>query len=236
MVTFDDFANTPLLQARVGMLRLLLRGRNVLVAVYPRLFALNLAASSTAWAPNPQRSITDSMEDGLQWLQNQPNSEPFTIITTEHLSDGSGIALIKRAKEISKAYKTLLVLTHNHQLMVDQATQQGADAVVLETSLGRTGSLVYALHCLNRGRCFVDPAFSSARPPLELPSGQEQLTPREVEILRLVAKGMSNRQIGEALHIATSTARDHVQEILRRMRVNSRAAAAVEGLRQGYLV
>ena len=49
-----------------------------------------------------------------------------------------------------------------------------------------------------------------------------------------MAEGLSNRSIGEQLNIATSTARDHVREILRRLGVKSRAAAAVEGLRQGY--
>jgi DNA-binding NarL/FixJ family response regulator len=53
-------------------------------------------------------------------------------------------------------------------------------------------------------------------------------------VLRLVAQGCSNREIGEQLHIAASTARDHVQNILRRLGVPSRAAAAVAGVRLGY--
>jgi DNA-binding NarL/FixJ family response regulator len=55
-----------------------------------------------------------------------------------------------------------------------------------------------------------------------------------VSVLQLVAHGLSNREIGEQLHIATTTARDHVQDILRRLGVRSRAAAAVEGVRRGY--
>jgi DNA-binding NarL/FixJ family response regulator len=55
-----------------------------------------------------------------------------------------------------------------------------------------------------------------------------------VSVLQLVAHGLSNREIGEQLLIATTTARDHVQDILRRLGVRSRAAAAVEGVRRGY--
>ena len=53
-------------------------------------------------------------------------------------------------------------------------------------------------------------------------------------VLQLVARGCSNRAIAEQLQIAPSTARDHVHDILRRLRVRTRAAAAVEGWRRGY--
>jgi DNA-binding NarL/FixJ family response regulator len=110
--------------------------------------------------------------------------------------------------------------------------------VVLEESLGRTGALIFAMECLSKGQGFVDPAFDGPicidPLPGELGAAPGGLTPREIQILQLVAEGLSNRSIGEQLHIATSTARDHVRDILRRLGVKSRAAAAVEGLRQGY--
>ena len=88
------------------------------------------------------------------------------------------------------------------------------------------------MECLSKGQGFVDPAFN--RPICTNDNAPGELTPREIQILQLVAEGLSNRSIGEQLHIATSTARDHVRDILRRLGVKSRAAAAVEGLRQGY--
>jgi DNA-binding NarL/FixJ family response regulator len=104
---------------------------------------------------------------------------------------------------------------------------------VQEESLGRTGALVVAVEQVLQGRTFVDPALEQEppEPPAEPPS---LLTPREVTVLQLVAHGLSNREIGEQLHIAPTTARDHVQDILRRLGVRSRAAAAVEGVRRGY--
>jgi DNA-binding NarL/FixJ family response regulator len=90
---------------------------------------------------------------------------------------------------------------------------------------------VVAVERLRAGDTFVDPAMATTPPAVATAS---VLSPREVEVLQLVAHGLSNREIGERLHIAPTTARDHVQEILRRLGVRSRAAAAVEGVRKGY--
>ena len=221
-----------LIQARVDLIKLLMRDQNVLICVYPRLLLLNLLSGTALGLPRSserQLHMTASMAEGLEILQRQ--SDSFYIFTTEHLIDGIGMELIRQAKVLNPKHRCLLVLTHNHQVLVQQALAAGADAVVLEESLGRTGALIFAMECLSKGQGFVDPAFNR---PICTDNAPGELTPREIQILQLVAEGLSNRSIGEQLHIATSTARDHVRDILRRLGVKSRAAAAVEGLRQGY--
>jgi len=93
---------------------------------------------------------------------------------------------------------------------------------------------VYAVDQVLRGHTFVDPALEAAGGGPGPSEALEELTGRELEVLRLVAQGCSNREIAEQLQIAPTTARDHVQDILRRLRVRTRAAAAVEGWRRGY--
>ena len=231
--------NFALIQARIDLIKLLVRDQDVLICVYPRLLLLNLLRESALGLPRSserQLHMTASMAEGLEILQRQSGS--FYIFATEHLSDGIGMELIRQAKVLNPKHRCLLVLTHNHQVLVQQALAAGADAVVLEESLGRTGALIFAMECLSKGQGFVDPAFDGPictyPVPGELGTSLGTLTPRETQILQLVAEGLSNRAIGEQLHIATSTARDHVRDILRRLGVKSRAAAAVEGLRQGY--
>ncbi|QPN61785.1 response regulator transcription factor [Synechococcus sp. CBW1002] len=63
----------------------------------------------------------------------------------------------------------------------------------------------------------------------------DELSEREVEILQLVAEGCSNREIAGRLTIAEVTARDHMQNILRKLRVDNRTAAVLAGVREGYL-
>ncbi len=221
-----------LIQARVDLIKLLMRDQNVLICVYPRLLLLNLLSGTALGLPRSskrQLHMTASMTEGLEILQRQSGS--FYIFTTEHLIDGIGMELIRQAKVLNPKHRCLLVLTNNHKVLAQQTLAAGADAVVLEESLGRTGALIFAMECLSKGQGFVDPAFNR---PICTDNAPGELTPREIQILQLVSEGLSNRSIGEQLHIATSTARDHVRDILRRLGVKSRAAAAVEGLRQGY--
>ena len=221
-----------LIQARVDLIKLLMRDQNVLICVYPRLLLLNLLSGTALGLPRSserQLHMTASMAEGLEILQRQ--SDSFYIFTTEHLIDGIGMELIRQAKALNPKHRCLLVLTNNHKVLAQQTLAAGADAVVLEESLGRTGALIFAMECLSKGQGFVDPAFNRL---IFTDNAPGELTPREIQILQLVAEGLSNRSIGEQLHIATSTARDHVRDILRRLGVKSRAAAAVEGLRQCY--
>ena len=61
------------------------------------------------------------------------------------------------------------------------------------------------------------------------------MSARQLEILQLVAAGLSNREIAEQLHLAPTTARDNVQAILKRLQVKTRGAAAVAGVRLGLV-
>ena len=58
------------------------------------------------------------------------------------------------------------------------------------------------------------------------------LTSRESDVLRLICDGLSNREIGQTLHIAETTARDHVHSLIRKMNVRNRTSGAVEGIRR----
>jgi len=230
---FDVVADRAVLEARRDLLLCLLRDQQVLVAVYPRFLALSLAFRSRTGDGSPLKTLVfaTSADEGLAQLAQAPG--PFHLLVSEHLADGPGLDLIRAAKARSPEHRCLLVLTHNHRVLVQAALESGADALVLEESLGRTGALVFAVEQVLKGHTFVDPALDRELPEVsaELPS---PLTPREVSVLQLVAHGLSNREIGEELHIAPTTARDHVQDILRRLGVRSRAAAAVEGVRRGY--
>ncbi len=225
-------AEHPVLQARHDLLRLLLRDRPVLVAITPRLLALSLAFQDGEQPGGGDRIIVTSQAEALAVLDQRPG--PWLLVVGEHLADGAGLDLIRAVRTAGGPHRCLLLLTHNHRVLVRSALAAGADAVLLDDSIGRTGALVFAVDQVLRGRTFVDPALGSAEAPPGPAGAVEELTDRELEVLQLVARGCSNREIAEQLQIAPTTARDHVQEILRRLRVRTRAAAAVEGWRQGY--
>ncbi|WP_341885240.1 response regulator transcription factor [Synechococcus sp. UW140] len=231
MIAENSDADLIVLQARQDMLKCLLRGKNVLISVYPYLLLLSLKLKAAEGSSANSFCVTNSISSSLALLGE--SEEPVYLLISEYLIDGSGLDLIQHVKSCSTDHKCILILTHNHRVFVQQAVRAGANGVVLESSIGRTGALIYAVEQSLKGFNFVDPAFEVERNK-QFAMQPEELTLRETEILQLVAEGLSNSEIGERLNIAVSTARDHVHEILRRLGVKNRAAAAVEGLRQGY--
>jgi DNA-binding NarL/FixJ family response regulator len=231
MIVESSNSDLIVLRARLDMLKCLLRGKNLLICVYPYLLLLNLKLKAAEGGSANSFCVTNSISSSLALLGESDG--PVCLLISEYLIDGSGLDLIQHVKSCSTDHKCILILTHNHRVFVQQAMRAGANGVVLESSIGRTGALIYAVEQSLKGFNFVDPAFEAERNK-QVAMQPEELTLRETEILQLVAEGLSNSEIGERLNIAASTARDHVHEILRRLGVKNRAAAAVEGLRQGY--
>jgi len=160
-------------------------------------------------------------------------AEGVLLFTTSQLREGSCVPLIK----------TLLAQSVPPHLLVVQVVDAPALPLatllpcpevnlIWEENIGQ-GILESALEHMVRGERFVDPA---CRQSIEAAvAAVEALTRRELEVLALVAAGLTNGQIAARLVVAEVTARDHVQRILRKLAVSDRTAAAVVGLRLGLL-
>ena len=160
------------------------------------------------------------------------------MITSELLQESCGLDLIRWTKTQSSSVKAVLLLTENHSTSQEEALEAGADAVVMEESIEhRTGALIDALESILKDIHYIDPGYQNvtAEKQSQRTNGSGVLSPRQSQILALVAQGLGNREIAERLHIAPTTARDHVQAIMRRLNVNSRAAAAVMGVKLGLI-
>ena len=154
------------------------------------------------------------------------------VITCDLLEDGSCLPLVRRLRSRPQPPRLLVSLIVPHRATLEALLQAGVDAVVAQENYGR-GCITQALQALRRGEKHVDPR---CRELLEQSQrGRDELSARELEVLQLVANGLTNRAIAERLGIAEVTARDHVQRILQKLAVADRTAAAVEGIHRGYL-
>jgi DNA-binding NarL/FixJ family response regulator len=128
-----------------------------------------------------------------------------------------------------------VVLNQNSVSSPRLARQLHADACIAETSLQeRTGVLIEALKAVQGGKTFMDPRLQKPNPSGHLAHGQP-LSERQHEILRCVAEGLSNRDIGVRLNITPNTVRDHLSEVMRRLEVSNRASAVSSAFRLGLL-
>ena len=212
------------LQNRAALLQKLAKNHAVLICMHPQLFLVRLMFGLYGMTDTKPRLLLSSIKDAQS---NWTKDEPWLVITSEHLQDGNGLDLIRWTKKQSPNLKAVLLLNQEHATSQSEALAAGADAIVMEESIEkRTGALLKALDEVLKGYHYVDPNYQDV---------EETLSPRQREILGLVATGLGNKEIAEQLQIAPTTARDHVQAIMRRLNVNSRAAAAVMGLKLGLI-
>ena len=133
------------------------------------------------------------------------------------------------------AYPVLALLPHEELAM--DAWAAGARGLLLREAGGET--LYTALEAVAQGLLVLDPALEMALRPTaradELPPAEE-LTPREQEVLNLVAEGLSNRAIGQELGISEHTVKFHVNAIMTKLDAQSRTEAVVRATRLGLIL
>jgi DNA-binding NarL/FixJ family response regulator len=105
---------------------------------------------------------------------------------------------------------------------------------------GATDDIIAAVRAAARGELFVSAAIAEqlvrqVRKQMDGDVAAETLTPREIEVLRLLARGWDNARIGEALHVSRGTIKHHISSILLKMQVDNRIQAAVKAVRGGLL-
>ena len=212
-------------------LGLLIQERAVISCIHPRLVAMDTIhemAGLTCAHPGLTASSGASV---LAHLERHPAQAILFI--SEHLQDGSGFELIREVHRRDSNHRSVLILTNNHGHSLRALQDPALAAVVLDDNIGGpTCVLTKALAAVNHGERFVDPAI---RYGTTTSSDFERLSERELEVLSLVADGLSNKEVGERLHLASTTVRDHMQSVMRKLQVNTRTGAAVAGLRQGLL-
>lgn len=154
------------------------------------------------------------------------------VLCQEFLADGPALPMLRELLLRPSPPTVLLSLGTPHRVAVRAALEAGVQGLISQRNVGR-GTVVEALTQLGAGHRFIDPGCQAVL--ADHGPASAELSPREVEILALVAEGCTNRAIGARLQIAEVTARDHVQNILSKLQVADRTAAAVAGLRLGYL-
>ncbi|MBV8155149.1 MAG: response regulator transcription factor, partial [Candidatus Eremiobacteraeota bacterium] len=118
------------------------------------------------------------------------------------------------------------------------ALAAGADAYCLKSSDPQ--HIVDAVRIAGEGGAYFDPLIAHVvlarfTPDAKNALAQSPLTPRETEILRLIADGKANNEIAESLHIGLGTVKGHIRDILEELSAADRTQAAVTALRKGYI-
>ncbi len=137
------------------------------------------------------------------------------------------------ALRTNREHTTVVTLSDDSEKVVD-ALRAGARGFVQKRNV--PAELVSAIRQARAGSVPVSPqALTHLVSEVQSPGRPPTLSRREIEVLHLVADGLSNDRIGEKLYISTSTVKTHIQRTFRKLDVNDRAAAVAVGLTSGFL-
>lgn len=163
---------------------------------------------------------------GLEALDLVPRLNPDVLLLDLSMPDMDGIAVTRELKSHLPDLQILILTIHDDQAFVREAIKAGASGYVLKRAA--ESELLSAIEVVMRGDMYVDPAL--LRPLMDDP-GQiaspkdvpEALTPREIDVLRLIVQGYTNRQIGEELGISVRTVEGHRGNLSDKLGAESRA-------------
>jgi DNA-binding NarL/FixJ family response regulator len=157
--------------------------------------------------------------------------EPDVVLLDLELPDLDGLAVLRRLKAQERPLAVVVVTMHDDPALVRRAVEGGAAGYVLK-GVGR-GELLSALEAVRHGGSVFDPSL--LRATFSEPKAGDELTSVEQEMLRLVAQGLTNREIGKRLHWSVGTVKKYLQRTLEKLGATDRTQAAVEAVRRGLL-
>jgi DNA-binding NarL/FixJ family response regulator len=179
--------------------------------------------------------------DGAEALRLVEAHAPDVAVLDIRMPEVTGVEATRRIKERFPGVRVLILTAYDDDPYVFALLEAGADGYVHKTASG--DELVRAVRTVQRGESALSPAIASKvvrQATSHRPAGAaeqiEPLTPRELDVLRLAARGLTNRAIGHELGISHRTVQGHLQSVYGKLAVSGRTEAVTEALRRGWIV
>jgi DNA-binding NarL/FixJ family response regulator len=186
-------------------------------------------------------SVVGEAADGEMAVRLAASLAPDVVVMDVRMPKLTGLEATMRIKAAHPAMRVLILSAYEDDQYVFPLLEAGADGYLLKTTSGR--DLVRAIHTVYAGQKVLDPHITdkvlsqlTARQPAHRGRATaEALTERELEVLRALAGGKSNKEIADALFISTYTVQVHLRNIFGKLGVSSRTEAVTYALRQGWI-
>lgn len=183
----------------------------------------------TAANGEPDMQVVADVENGLDAIAAFRAHRPDVVVLDLRMQGMSGIETIQSLREEFGSVRVLIFSNYANGEEVYQAMKAGASGfVVKEMALDR---LLEAIRTVYRGEQYIPPEIAMRMSRRLL----SPLSPRESEVLQLLAKGLSNKEIGAELRVVEGTVKIHVTNILAKLGVSDRTQAIVVAVRRGII-
>ncbi len=189
----------------------------------------------------PDIHIVAEASSGAEAIELAPHHQPDVILMDVTMDDMNGIEATRQIKALCPAAAILALTIHEEEDYFFQMLNAGASGYVPKRAAPE--DLLRAIHTVHRGEVFLHSTVASALVKDFLKRGISptnkveisQLTDREQEVLRLIAEGLTNKQIGEQLGISPKTVARHRDNITQKLNLSSRTELTRYAIQKGLI-
>lgn len=171
-------------------------------------------------------------EEGIKLLENM---KPDVVLLDINMPKMNGLEVLEVLKKRGLSHKVLILTIHNEVEYLVKAMDIGVDGYVLKDS--ELAVLKKAIFTIDEGNSYIQPSLTPLlKDKLEqVKEAKEELTKRELEVLKLIARGMYNKEIADELVISEKTVKNHISNIFRKIDVSDRTQAAIYAIKHSYV-
>jgi NarL family two-component system response regulator LiaR len=184
----------------------------------------------------PGLEVVGDAADGIEAVEKARSLQPDVVLLDLMMPRKDGLEALDEIKQENPGVRVLILTSFAEDDKIFPAIKAGAQGYLLKDSSPEM--LVQAIRDVYQGESSLHPTIArkvirELNQPADLSPTEDPLTARELEVLRLVARGLPNREIGEKLCISESTVRVHVRNILGKLHLANRTQAALYALQEG---
>jgi DNA-binding NarL/FixJ family response regulator len=191
---------------------------------------------------DPDFSVVGDAADGYEAIELAKRCKPDVVLMDVRMPRLDGIEATAAITAITDAPRVLMLTTFDLEEYVYAALRAGASGFMLKDAPAE--HLLEAIRVIHRGDALLAPSITrmliaeiAVRPTRDTTSapGLDELTERELDVMRLMARGLSNSEIAEQLFLGEATVKTHVGRILAKLRVRDRVQAVVVAYESGLV-
>jgi DNA-binding NarL/FixJ family response regulator len=177
--------------------------------------------------------VVGEAPDGAQGLRVALELKPDVVLTDLRMPELDGVGFTAALRAQLPSAKVLVVTTYETDTDIIRAVEAGASGYLLKDT--PPADLIRAVHAAARGETVLAPSVAATLMARLRAPAPDSLTPRELDVLRAVADGLTNADIGKRLFIGESTVKTHLLRVFIKLGVDDRTAAVTVAMKRGIL-